>query len=68
MLHYLRYNVRFDPQWLKQELNIIIDQAQADSLFAMDQPENVNTLTNLGTTAALAQVQPKHFPSTFDLT
>jgi len=67
MLHYLRYNVRFDPQWLKQELDIIIDPVQADSLFAMDQPENIEILTNLGTTAALVQVQPKHFPANFDV-
>ena len=67
LIHYLRYNIRFDPVWLKREVNLNLDQAEADSLFAMDQPKNVDKLANLGTTAGLAQVSEEHFPVNFDV-
>ncbi len=67
LIHYLRYNILFDPVWLKREINFEINQEETDSLFAMDQPKNVDKLANLGTTASLAQVKPEHFPVNFDV-
>lgn len=67
MIHYLRYNVRFESDWLHQELNLPFDDAEITSLFAMDQPKNVAKLADLGVTAGLAQVKEEHFPATFDL-
>ncbi len=66
-LHYLRYNVVFNAGWLKQQLNLKMDPQQVASLFAMDQPQNVQTLGNLGATAGLAQVKEAHFPTSFDI-
>lgn len=65
--HYLRYNIVFDVNWLKKELNLDMDPEEVGSLFAMDQPQNVRTLGNLGTTAGLAQVEKAHFPVAFDI-
>ena len=67
LIHYLRYNIRFDPVWLKREINLEMNQDETDSLFAMDQPKNVDKLANLGTTAGLAQVTEEHFPVNFDV-
>jgi hypothetical protein len=67
LIHYLRYNILFDPVWLKRELNLVMNQEESDSLFAMDQPKNVDKLANLGTTAGLAQVTEEHFPVIFDV-
>jgi hypothetical protein len=67
MLHYLRYNLMFDSDWLKQHLNLMIDPEEVVSLYAMDQPKNVKALSNLGITAGLSQVQAQHFPPAFDI-
>jgi len=67
LIHYLRYNILFDPVWLKRELNLAMNQEESDSLFAMDQPKNVDKLANLGTTAGLVQVKEEHFPVNFDV-
>ena len=44
-----------------------MNKEETDSLFAMDQPKNVDKLANLGTTAGLAQVSEEHFPAKFDI-
>ena len=67
LLSYLRYNILFDVDWLRGNLNLLMDSDEVDSLFAMDQPNNVKTLANLGATAGLAQVQEEHFPAGFDI-
>lgn len=67
LLHYLRYNVRFERDWLQHTLNLAFTEAEVNSLFAMDQPKNVAILAQLGATAGLAQVKAEHFPATFDL-
>jgi hypothetical protein len=67
LLSYLRYNVCFDANWLKSRLNLMMDPEEISSLFAMDRPKNVKTLSNLGTTAGLVQVKEEHFPSNFDI-
>jgi uncharacterized protein len=66
LLHYLRYNVRFESDWLQRELNLAFAEAEVNSLFAMDQPKNVENLAHLGATAGLAQVKEEHFPTAFD--
>lgn len=67
LLHYLRYNLFFDSGWLKQNLNIELAPEQVSSLFAMDRPENVQTLSELGQTAGQVQVTEAHFPAGFDI-
>jgi hypothetical protein len=67
LIHYLRYNIFFDEGWLKREINVDMDPEEVGSLFAMDQPKNVNKLAELGTTAGLVQVKADQFPASFDL-
>jgi len=67
LIHYLRYNLFFDAAWLKREINVDMDEEEADGLFAMDKPENVTKLDDLGTTAGLVQVKEEHFPASFDI-
>jgi hypothetical protein len=67
LISYLRYNVELDSTWLKNKLDIDLDEEEAASLFAMDNPQNVQKLGNLGVTAAAIQVKEEHFPAAFDL-
>jgi uncharacterized protein len=64
---YLRYNVAYDSAWLKQNLNMEVSQEEAESLFAMDNPKNVQKLSDLGATAAKIQVHEEHLPVGFDI-
>ncbi len=67
LLSYLRYNVRFDPAWLKEKIGVEIDDKSVKSLTAMDQPKNIDLLANLGTTAAAVQMKESHLPKAFDI-
>jgi hypothetical protein len=67
LLSYLRYTLAYNAQWLHDNLNIEMSEEEATSLFAMDNPENVQKLSNLGTKAAALQVNARHFPATFDI-
>jgi len=67
LIHYLRYNLFFDEGWLKREINVDMDPEEVGSLFAMDQPKNVDKLAELGATAGSVQVKADHFPASFDL-
>jgi len=64
---YLRYTLAYDSDWLKKSLNIDISQEEAESLFAMDNPKNVQKLSDLGAAAAKTQVKEEHFPPTFNI-
>jgi hypothetical protein len=64
---YLRYNLAYDSAWLKNKLDIEMSEEEAVSLYAMDNPKNVEKLSDLGATAAKVQVSEGHFPTTFDI-
>lgn len=66
-LTYLRYNIRFDGSWLKDNLEVNMNEELVRSLMAMDQPKNLQTLAELGTIAAKKQIKEDHFPAGFDL-
>ena len=57
----------YNSDWLHDNLNIDMEEEKATSLFAMDNPQNVQMLSELGTKAATVQVNPDHFPGEFDL-
>ena len=57
----------YDSAWLKNNLNIEMSQEEATSLFAMDNPDNVQKLSELGAAAAGMQVSKNHFPANFDI-
>jgi hypothetical protein len=64
---YLRYTLAYDSAWLKNNLDIEMSEEETASLYAMDNPKNVEKLSELGAAAAKVQVSEGHFPSTFDI-
>ena len=66
-LSYVRYNAMLEGGWLRSNLKLDIDDGEAATLRAMDDPGNVDMLEKVGTTAADVQVHREHFPAAFDL-
>jgi hypothetical protein len=66
-LTYLRYNVLFDSSWIKDHLQVERAVEEVEKLRAMDQPENVTALEELGILAAAIQIEEEHFPAGFDV-
>lgn len=67
LITYQRYEVALQPQWLRENLDVVLDDAECDALYAMDNPDNLARLAELGVAAAAAQVRADHFPPAFDL-
>lgn len=67
LLQYLRYNVVLERTWLRESLGEEISEDKVRGLQAMDRPENVPRLFELGVKAAKIQVKESHFPAGFDL-
>lgn len=69
LISYLRYDVSFEAKWMKTNLNIDIKAMQIEptDLAALDNPNNVKLLFDIGEKAALVQIKPTHFPVGFDL-
>lgn len=68
LLSYLRYNVMFEEAWMRNSLGVDRSQADLDVLAAMDNPDNVEELWQLGQLAASRQISDQHFPDRFNLT
>jgi hypothetical protein len=66
-ISYLRYSLAFESDWLKEKLGLEMSQEEAASLYAMDNPQNVDRLSELGAAAAAVQVTPGHFPVKFSI-
>jgi hypothetical protein len=67
LLHYLRYNVNFDCDWLAKHLGIAYSQSEVEQLKKMDRPGNIQALTDIGKQAAEHQIDNQHFPAHFDI-
>jgi len=67
-LTYHRYNATLEGTWLREHLNLDIEDMDAVNLREMDDPTNVDMLARVGTMAAQVQLKPEHFPASFDLT
>ncbi len=67
LVHYLRFNVKLDREWLAEELGESMTVAQVKKLQSMDRVESMPTLSKLGVMAAQRQVEESHFPNSFDL-
>ena len=67
LLQYLRYNIQLDSDWLKENLEKQIADHDVRKLQAMDRPENMLSLSELGVQAAKRQIEDHHFPPGFDL-
>ena len=66
LLTYLRYNVKFDENWLKENMEMDLDKAKIKELEAMDNSKNIDELADAGRKAAQAQISDSHFPRSFD--
>jgi uncharacterized protein len=67
LLSYLRYNVRFNQAWLKENIGVEVEEELVKGLTAMDNPKNLEELADLGASAAEVQMKESHFPKAFDL-
>ena len=66
LLTYLRYNVGLTKDTLT-ELGMSFADEKIASLSAMDDPDNMKTLQEIGAKAAKQQMRAEDFPSSFDL-
>lgn len=66
LISYLRYNVALTQTSLT-DLGLKLDDAAVGSLSAMDDPDNMTTLQDIGARAAKRQVGCEDFPANFDL-
>jgi predicted acylesterase/phospholipase RssA len=66
LFHYLRYNVALTQQSLA-DLDLTYESEKISGLSAMDAPENMTTLQEIGARAAERQVRGADFPAVFDL-
>lgn len=60
-LRYHRYNVHFTPEWFKQAMDMEIPASALNELAAMDRPDNMNRLLEIGRLAADRFVRAEHF-------
>jgi hypothetical protein len=67
LLSYLRYNVRFDSAWLKENVGVEMAEKVVSGLATMDNPQNIDELTDLGAAAAKVQMKESHFTKAFDI-
>ncbi|MHC1945044.1 patatin-like phospholipase family protein [Bradyrhizobium sp. UFLA06-06] len=65
---YARYNVLLETTWLKKTVAIDRTPDALAKIAAMDDPNNMDELAEIGRLAAVRQVKPEHFPPAFDLT
>ncbi|MGT2438278.1 patatin-like phospholipase family protein [Bradyrhizobium betae] len=63
---YARYNVLLEPGWLKTTVKRNLAPEAVAKLAAMDDPNNLAELADIGRLAAEEQVKPEHFPPGFD--
>ncbi len=67
LIHYVRYNVQFEEEWLKNNLALTWSRDELAKLSEMDRPQSIPRLRDLGAKAAEIQVSRDHFPSHYDL-
>jgi len=63
---YARYNVLLEPGWLKTTVKRDLAPEAVAKIAAMDDPNNLAELADIGRLAAEQQVKPEHFPPGFD--
>jgi len=61
LFQFLRYDMRLESEWLRQELGITLDKKALRHLRQLDAVENITTLYDMGTRAAKMQIRREHF-------
>lgn len=67
LLTYLRYNLELTPESVQSLDPELRDAKVIEGLSAMDAPQNMKLLHRLGKLASKRDMDPAHFPKTFDL-
>ncbi len=62
LLTYLRYDVKFDDEWLRDKLSA----EQLQTIAEMDRPKNMPKLVEIGEAAA-DRIKEEHFDRGFDI-
>jgi hypothetical protein len=61
LFRFLRYDVRLEKDWLASEIDYQVDDELLAKLQAMDEPDMVHELYEIGCRAAEMQVLPQHW-------
>jgi hypothetical protein len=64
LFRFMRYDVRMEPDWIKENLATDISEQEAIRLRAMDDPSIIESVYQLGALAAKVQVKPEHWAGT----
>jgi hypothetical protein len=71
MFRFMRYDVKLESAWLREELDVKVSDSDAERYRGMDNPAIVNEIYEIAKLAAAKQVKPEHwlgalpeFPST----
>lgn len=67
LLSFQRYDLSLEADWLAETLGEAVTPKDLEGLRALDGVEHVPLADRLGQQAAALQVQPEHFPASFDL-
>ena len=67
LVSYLRYNLDLRSEAVQSLKPDVVDAARIESLSAMDAPENMTLLYELGVAAAVRDVSTGDFAANFDL-
>jgi len=68
LISYIRYDVKFEGAWLKENLGLELSDDELQCIHEMDKPENLDCLMRVGQAAAGKLFSEDHFPQRFDVT
>jgi hypothetical protein len=61
MFSFMRYDVKLETGWLREELDIKVSEADAERYRGMDNPAIVHEIYEIAKVAAAKQVKPEHW-------
>jgi hypothetical protein len=61
MFRFMRYDVKLEVNWLREELDVKISSSDAERFRGMDNPGIVGEIYELAKLAAAKQVRPEHW-------
>jgi hypothetical protein len=60
LFRFLRYDIQLEPDWLKRELGVALDERQVARYRLIDAPENIPAIYRLGAEGAARQIKRAH--------
>jgi hypothetical protein len=61
MFRFMRYDVKLETNWLRDELDLKVSDTDAERFRQMDNPAIVNEIYEIAKLAAAKQVKPEHW-------